>query len=88
MAYTGTAPELTELAEKEARKNIGVPVVRTDEEMCREAARLGGRVGAPAQGSMAYVARDIEKAAGRPALSSPRFGAMELKKALHAKGLI
>ncbi len=133
-----------------AAKYIGVPVVRIDEEMCREAARLGSRVGvlatlpttlAPtkgtiertaremgkhvelvdglvnafkmdqeqfralligeaqriagqvdvivlAQGSMAYVERDIEKAVGKPTLSSPRFGAAELKKALQAKGLM
>ena len=41
-----------------------------------------------AQGSMAYVERDIEKAVGKPTLSSPRFGAAELKKALQAKGLM
>ncbi len=133
-----------------AAKYIGVPVVRIDEEMCREAARLGSRVGvlatlpttlAPtkgtiertaremgrhvelvdglvnafkmdqdqfralliseakkmagrvdvivlAQGSMAYVEKDIENAVGIPTLSSPRFGAKELKKALQAKGLM
>ena len=133
-----------------AARYIGVPVVRIDEEMCREAARLGGRVGVLAtlattleptkntilrtaremgkrvelvdglvdafnldqeqfralligaaekiadqvdvivlaQGSMAYVEQDIEKAVGKPTLSSPRFGAIELKKALKAKGLI
>jgi len=130
---------------------IGVPVVRVDEEMCREAVRCGKRVGvlatlattlAPtkgtiarvarsmgthveivdglidgafgldqeqfrklliaaaekiadqvdvivlAQGSMAYVEQDIEKAVGKTTLSSPRFGAIELKKALAGKGLI
>ena len=129
---------------------IGVPVVRIDEEMCREAVRLGSRVGVLAtlattleptkntirraaremakhvelvdgladafnmdqeqfralligeakkmigrvdvivlaQGSMAYVEQDIEKAVGIPTLSSPRFGAVQLKKALQAKGLI
>ena len=36
----------------------------------------------------AYVERDIEKAVGKPTLSSPRFGAAELKKALQAKGLM
>ena len=41
-----------------------------------------------AQGSMAYVEQDIEKAVGIPTLSSPRFGAIELKKALQAKGSI
>ncbi len=131
-----------------AARYLGVPVVRIDEEMCREAARLGRRVGvlatlattlnptkntieraaremgrhvelvdglvdafgmdqeafrallvaeakkmAPrvdvivlAQGSMAYVEKDIEEAVGKPTLSSPRFGAAELKKALEAKG--
>ena len=133
-----------------AAKYIGVPVVRIDEEMCREAVRIGKRVGvlatlpttlAPtkgtleraaremgthveivdglvdafrldrdqfrdlltgaaremadrvdvivlAQGSMAYVEQDIEKAAGIPTLSSPRFGAKALKEALRGKGLI
>ncbi len=37
---------------------------------------------------MAYVEQDIEKTVGKPALSSPRFGAIELKKTLQAKGLI
>ena len=41
-----------------------------------------------AQGSMAYVEKDIEKATGIRTLSSPRFGAKELRKALQAKGLI
>ena len=133
-----------------AARYIGVPVVRIDEEMCREAVRLGGRVGVLAtlpttleptrntlaraaremgrhveitdgladafgadreqfrglligaaerigdradvivlaQGSMAYAEKDIEKAVGKPVLSSPRFGAAALKKALRAKGLI
>ena len=133
-----------------AARYIGVPVVRIDEEMCREAARMGRRVGVLAtlattltptkntvlrtaremgrhvevvdglvdafqmnqdqfrallidaakkiadqvdvivlaQGSMAYVEQDIERAVGVPTLSSPRFGAIELKKALQAKGLI
>ncbi len=128
---------------------IGVPVVRIDEEMCREAVRLGSRIGVLAtlpttleptkntisraarsmgrhvelvdglidgafgldqerfralllkaagelvgrvdvivlaQGSMAYVERDIAREYGVPVLSSPRFGAAELKKALLAKG--
>lgn len=131
-----------------AARYIGVPVVRIDEEMCREAVRRGSRIGvlatlpttleptkgtirrvaremgrhveledglveafgmdrdqfrkllvgaaevlAPrvdvivlAQGSMAYVEQDIEKAVGRPTLSSPRFGAAELAKALRNKG--
>lgn len=132
-----------------AAKYIGVPVVRIDEEMCREAVRLGGRIGVLAtlpttleptkntlrrvaremgrhvelvdglvdafgadqdrfrallidaarglsddvdvivlaQGSMAYVERDIEAAVGRPTLSSPRFGAAALRDALRGKGL-
>ena len=53
-----------------AARYIGVPVVRIDEEMCREASRLGSRVGVLAT------------------LSSPCFGAIELKKALQAKGLM
>ena len=131
-----------------AAKYIGVPVVRIDEEMCREAVRLGGRIGVLAtlpttleptkntlrrvaremgrhvelvdglvdafgadqdrfrallidaarsladdvdvivlaQGSMAYVERDIEAAVGRPTLSSPRFGAAALRDALRGKG--
>lgn len=40
-----------------------------------------------AQGSMAYVEEDIYKATGVVTLSSPRFGAVELKKALERKGL-
>lgn len=130
---------------------IGVPIVRIDEEMCREAVRLGKRVGVLAtlattleptkgtirrvarsmgrhvevvdglidgafgldqaqfrkllleaagkiidqvdvivlaQGSMAYVEQDITAAYGKPTLSSPRFGAKELRKALAGKGLI
>ncbi len=132
-----------------AAKYIGVPVVRIDEEMCREAVRLGRRIGVLAtlpttleptkntlrrvaremgrhvelvdglvdafgadqdrfrallidagrsladdvdvivlaQGSMAYVERDIEAAVGRPTLSSPRFGAAALRDALRGKGL-
>ena len=133
-----------------AARYIGVPVVRVDEEMCREAVRRGSRIGvlatlpttlAPtkgtidrvaremgrhvtlvdglvdafnldqaqfralligaaqkiadqvdvivlAQGSMAYVEQDIEHAVGKTTLSSPRFGAQALKKALQSKGLI
>ena len=133
-----------------AARYIGVPVVRVDEEMCREAVRRGSRIGvlatlattlAPtkgtiqrvaremgrhvtlvdglvdafnldqaqfralligaaekiadqvdvivlAQGSMAYVEQDIEKAVGKTTLSSPRFGAQALKQALRAKGLL
>lgn len=129
---------------------IGVPVVRVDEEMCREAVRTGLRVGVLAtlpttleptkgtirrvaramgkhvelvdglvdafgmnqtqfrqlligaakeicdrvdvivlaQGSMAYVEKDIEAACSIPTLSSPRFGAAALKAALQEKGCI
>ncbi len=128
---------------------LGVPVVRIDEEMCREAVRLGKRVGVLAtlattleptkntikrvarelgthvelvdglidgafgldqdqfrklllaaaekirddvdvivlaQGSMAYVEEDLTKATGKQTLSSPRFGAQALRKALERKG--
>lgn len=134
-----------------AAKYIGVPIVRIDEEMCREAVRIGSRIGvmatlpttlAPtkntvmrvaremnkrveitdclidgafnlnqqqfremltnaaasiidnvdvivlAQGSMAYVEEELTEKFGKPVLGSPRFGAMELKKALLAKGMI
>ncbi len=130
---------------------IGVPIVRIDEEMCREAVRTGSRIAvlatlattlAPtkntilrvarelgrhveltdglidgafgldqeqfkkrlvdqallvrdqadvivlAQGSMAYAEDAISDAVGLPTLSSPRFGAIELKKALEKKGLL
>ncbi len=128
----------------------GVPVVRIDEEMCREAVRIGRRIGVLAtlpttlsptkgtinrvaremgthveltdglvdafnldqaqfrslligaagrisdrvdvivlaQGSMAYVEADIEKATGKIVLSSPRFGAQALADALKRKGLL
>ena len=132
-------------------KYTGIPIVRIDEEMCREAVRLGNRVGvvatlsttlAPtkntvlrvaremnkhvelvdalvdgafgldqeqfkklmteyctkikdqvdvilfAQGSMAYCEEYIHEKLGIPVLSSPRFGAQELRKALLAKGMI
>lgn len=130
---------------------IGVPVVRIDEDMCREAVRTGKRVGVLAtlgttleptkgtirrvaramgqhvelvdglidgafgldqaqfrtllidaarkiadqvdvivlaQGSMAYVEKDIQADCGVPTLSSPRFGAVALKKALAEKGCL
>ncbi|MDO5352120.1 MAG: aspartate/glutamate racemase family protein [Succinatimonas sp.] len=132
-------------------KYIGVPIVRIDEEMCREAVRQGKRIGvmatlsstlnptkntvlrvaremgkevemvdalveggfgldedqfkalmskyaqeiAPkcdvilfAQGSMAYCEEDIAKLTGKVVLSSPRFGAIDLRKALQVKGLL
>jgi len=128
---------------------IGVPIVRVDEEMCREAVRKGVRIGVMAtlpttleptkntikrmsrecgkhvelvdclvegafglnqdefkarmaasagdianqvdvivfaQGSMAYCEEYIEDMYGKVVLSSPRFGAAELKKALVKKG--
>lgn len=127
---------------------MGVPIVRIDEEMCREAVRRGRRIAVLAtlpttleptkntvlrvagemgcaielaegltdgafglnqeefrrlllakaeaikeqadvillaQGSMAYVEEDIYRATGIVTLSSPRFGAAELQKALRAK---
>lgn len=129
---------------------IGVPIVRIDEEMCREAVRRGRRIAVLAtlpttleptkntvkrvaremgcqvelsdglidgafglnqdefrkllidkakqmkehadvillaQGSMAYVEEDIYREVGILTLSSPRFGAVELKKALEGKRL-
>lgn len=136
---------------QDAAACMGVPIVRIDEEMCREAVRRGSRIAvlatlpttlAPtkntvlrvaremgkrvelvdglidgafglnqddfrrlllekgeqvkdradvillAQGSMAYVEEYMSENLGVPTLSSPRFGAAELKKALINKGLI
>lgn len=136
-------------AVQDLAKYIGVPIVRIDEEMCREAVRKGSRIGvmatlpttlAPtcgtvrrmarecgrpveiveclvdgafglnqeefkkrmadcagqiadqvdvivfAQGSMAYCEEYIAALYGKVVLSSPRFGAAELKKALIQKG--
>lgn len=130
---------------------IGVPIVRIDEEMCREAVRKGNRIAVLAtlpttleptkntvmrvaremgrrvemvdglidgafgldqeqfrkllldkaaevkekaevillaQGSMAYVEEDIYRELGILTLSSPRFGAIELRKALERRGVI
>lgn len=129
---------------------MGVPIVRIDEEMCKEAVRLGRRIGVLAtlsttleptkntikrvsrelgkhvelidglidgafgmnqeqfkkmlvdktaeiieqvdvvllcQGSMAYVEKELQEIYKKPVVSSPRFGAVELKKVLEAKGL-
>lgn len=129
---------------------IGVPIVRIDEEMCREAVRRGKRIAVLAtlsttleptkntvkrvaremgcqvelvdglidgafgldqeefrklliqkaqeikdsadvillaQGSMAYVEEDIYREVGVLTLSSPRFGAVELKKVLEGRTL-
>ena len=41
-----------------------------------------------AQGSMAYCEKLVEEKTGKPTLSSPRFGALAVKNALAAKGLI
>lgn len=41
-----------------------------------------------AQGSMAYVEEDLHRAYDMPVLSSPRFGAAELRKALEKKGIL
>lgn len=131
-------------------KYIGVPIVRVDEEMCREAVRCGKRIGVLAtlpttleptkntikrvagemgrevvildglfdafgakadkfnelmlaageklrgevdvivlcQGSMAFGEKLLAESLGLPVLSSPRFGAAQLKKALQDKGLM
>lgn len=136
---------------QDAARYIGVPIVRVDEEMCREAVRVGTRIGVMAtlpttleptkgtirrmarecgkavelvdclvdgafgldqdqfkarmaemaatiadrvdvivfaQGSMAYCEEYIAEKFGKVVVSSPRFGAVELKKALIAKGTI
>ena len=55
---------------QDAAKYIGVPVVRIDEEMCREAVRLGARVGVlatlpttlePTRNTLGRVAREMGK---------------------------
>ena len=115
---------------QDVAKYIGVPIVRVDEEMCREAVRKGQRIGVMAtlpttleclvdgafgldqdqfkarmtemagtiadkvdvivfaQGSMAYCEQYIADKFGKVVLSSPRFGAAELRKALEKKGTI
>ena len=40
---------------QDAAKYIGVPIVRVDEEMCREAVRLGKRIGTLARGHSAIL---------------------------------
>lgn len=136
-------------AAQEIGRYTGIPIVRIDGEMCREAVRLGSRIGVLAtlpttleptkntilraaremnrrvtlvdglidafgadqaefkaklvakageinnqvdvillcQGSMAYAEEIIHETYGKPVLSSPRFGAIALKKALEDKGL-
>lgn len=136
---------------QDAAKYIGVPIVRIDEEMCRDAVRRGKRIGVMAtlpttleptkntirrvaremnqevelvdclvdgafgldqdqfrtllnshaqeikdqidilllcQGSMAYCESYLEQELSVPLVSSPRYGAVELKRALEKKGLI
>ena len=136
---------------QDAARYLGVPIVRVDEEMCREAVRKGQRIAVMAtlsttleptkntvkrvaremgkhvelvdclvegafglnqdqfkarmaesagtvadqadvilfaQGSMAYCEEYIADMYHKVVLSSPRFGAVELKKALEAKGTI
>lgn len=136
---------------QDVAKYIGVPIVRVDEEMCREAVRKGVKIGVMAtlpttleptkgtirrlarecnkkielvdclvegafgldqeqfkarmaesaatiadqvdvivfaQGSMAYCEEYIAEKFNKVVVSSPRFGAVELKKALAAKGCI
>lgn len=138
-------------AAQDLAKYTGVPIVRVDEEMCREAVRLGKRIGVLAtlqttldptkntikrmarecgkqvelvdgvfdafgadadrfnelmlekgceiakekpdvivlcQGSMAFGEKLLQDTLKIPVLSSPRFGAAELKKALIKKGTI
>lgn len=132
-------------------KYTGIPIVRIDEEMCREAVREGKSIAVLAtlpttleptkntilrvaremnrhvelvdglidgafginqeqfkemlsckaeelsdradvillaQGSMAYAEETIHERTGKPVFSSPRFGALAVKKALEAKGLL
>ncbi len=136
---------------QDVAKYIGMPIVRVDEEMCREAVRKGARIGVMAtlattleptkntvkrmarennkkieivdclvdgafgldqeqfkarmsecaatisdrvdvivlaQGSMAYCEQYLADKFGKVVLSSPRFGAAELKKALVKKGVM
>ncbi len=142
--------EVADAAQSFARFT-GIPIVRIDEEMCRDAVRHGKRIGvmatlsstlnptkntilrvareinkpvelfdglidgafglspdkflelmtakakelAPnvdvllfAQGSMAYCEEPIAAETGKFVVSSPRYGAIEVKKALQAKGLL
>ncbi len=137
-------------AAQDIGKYLGTPIVRIDEDMCKEAVRLGKRIGVLAtlpttleptkntlkrvarelgkeielvdglidgafgisqeefktlmeaktaeiiqtvdvillcQGSMAYVEEYLFNIFKKPILSSPRFGAIAVKKALEEKGL-
>ena len=40
------------------------------------------------QGSMAYAEEFLQEAIGKPVVSSPRFGAKELRRVLEHKGLL
>lgn len=138
-------------AAQDIGKYTGIPIVRIDEEMCREAVRNGKRIGVMAtlpttleptkntikrvaremnkpielvdclvdgafgldqeqfktlmtkyagemvdkidvilfaQGSMAYCEEYIHDKYGKLVVSSPRFGAVELRKSLEKKGLL
>lgn len=138
-------------AAQDIARYIGVPIVRIDEEMCKDAVRRGKRIGVMAtlpttleptkntlkrvaremnkeielidclvdgafgldqeqfkelmlkyaetiadrtdvillcQGSMAYCEELISDTVKKVVVSSPRYGAIELKKALEAKGLL
>lgn len=137
-------------AVQDLARYIGVPIVRIDEEMCRDAVRHGSRVAVLAtlpttleptkntirrvaremgrevtltdglidafgadqetfkclliekakemmakadvillcQGSMAYAEEVIHEATGKLVVSSPRYGAAALRRALEAKGVI
>lgn len=138
-------------AAQDIAKYMGVPIVRIDEEMCRQAVRDGKTIAVMAtlsttleptkntikrvaremgkevkivdalvdgafglaqdafkermaevagtvadqadvilfaQGSMAYCESYIAEKYGKEVLSSPRFGAIALKEALHSKGLL
>lgn len=137
-------------AVQDLARYIGVPIVRIDEEMCRDAVRQGSRIAVLAtlpttleptkntirrvaremgqevrladglidafgadqetfkcllmekakemmanadvillcQGSMAYAEEVIHEATGKTVVSSPRYGAAALRRALEAKGVI
>ena len=57
--------------------------------LCAKAAEIADQVDVIllAQGSMAYAEEAIHEKIGKPVLSSPRFGAQALAKALQAKGM-
>ncbi len=80
---------------QDCAKYIGMPIVRLDEEQFRArmsecAATIADKVDVIvlAQGSMAYCEQYLADKFGKVVLSSPRFGAAELKKALVKKGLM